>query len=68
VPAMLGNSDAVLLTDLADGVLFVVRAGVTPASVVSKALEDVDDGRLRGLILNGQQSSIPRWLRRILGV
>jgi capsular exopolysaccharide synthesis family protein len=67
VPAVLGNSDAVLLTDLADGVLFVVRAGVTPASVVSKALEDLDDGRLRGLILNGQQSAVPRWLRRLLG-
>jgi capsular exopolysaccharide synthesis family protein len=68
VPAMLGNSDALLLTDLADGVLFVVRAGVTPASVVSQALEDIDDGRLRGLILNGRRSAIPAWLRRLLGL
>jgi Mrp family chromosome partitioning ATPase len=68
VPAVLGNSDSVLLTDLADGVLFVVRAGVTPAALVDKALEDIDAGRLRGLVLNGAHSSIPKWLRRLLGL
>jgi tyrosine-protein kinase Etk/Wzc len=68
VPAMLGNSDAVLLTDLADAVLLVVRAGVTPTSFVSKALEDVDTARLRGLVLNESRSSIPGWLRRLLGL
>jgi Mrp family chromosome partitioning ATPase len=68
VPAMLGNSDAVLLTDLADGMLFVVRAGVTPSHLVTKALEDVDTGRLRGMVLNESRSSIPGWLRRLLGM
>jgi capsular exopolysaccharide synthesis family protein len=67
IPAVLGNSDALLLTDLADGLLFVVRAGATPASVVGKALEDIDQNRMRGLILNGSKSSIPGWLRRLLG-
>jgi capsular exopolysaccharide synthesis family protein len=68
VPAILGNSDAILLTDLADGVLFVVRAGVTPAHLVTKALEDIDAGRLRGLVLNESRSSVPGWLRRLLGL
>jgi capsular exopolysaccharide synthesis family protein len=68
IPSLLGNSDALLLTDLADGLLFVVRAGATPASVVSKALEDIDDSRLRGLILNGSRSSIPAWVRKLLGL
>ena len=68
VPAMLGNSDAVLLTDLADGMLFVVRAGVTPSHLVTKALEDVDTARLRGMVLNEDRSSIPGWLRRLLGL
>ncbi|HEX2034418.1 MAG TPA: CpsD/CapB family tyrosine-protein kinase [Chloroflexota bacterium] len=68
VPAVLGNSDALLLSDLADGVLFVVRSGVTPVAQVTKALEDIDEGRLRGLVLNGAHSSIPGWLRRLLGV
>jgi Mrp family chromosome partitioning ATPase len=68
VPALLGNSDALLLTDLADGVLLVVRSGVTPTNLVSKALEDVDEGRLRGLVLNEGRSAIPGWLRRLLGL
>lgn len=68
VPAVLGNSDAILLTDLADGILFVVRAGVTPAHLVNKALEDIDSGRLRGFVLNESRSSIPSWLRRMLGI
>jgi capsular exopolysaccharide synthesis family protein len=68
IPAMLDNSDSVLLTDLADGVLFVVRSGVTPAAQVEKALEDIDQSRLRGLVLNAGRSSIPGWLRRLLGL
>ncbi len=32
VPALLKNSDSLLLTDLADGVVMVVRAGVTPVT------------------------------------
>jgi capsular exopolysaccharide synthesis family protein len=68
VPAVQDNSDAVLLTDLADGILFVVRAGVTPANVVTQAIEDIDAGRLRGLVLNETRSSIPKWLRRLLGL
>jgi Mrp family chromosome partitioning ATPase len=68
VPAVIGNSDSVLLTDLADALLFVVRAGATPASLVSKALEDIDTSRLRGLVLNESRSSVPAWLRRLLGL
>ncbi|HEX2513503.1 MAG TPA: CpsD/CapB family tyrosine-protein kinase [Chloroflexota bacterium] len=68
VPAVLGNSDALLLTDLADGILFVVRSGVTPAAQVEKALEDIDENRLRGLVLNASRSAIPAWLRRLLGI
>jgi Mrp family chromosome partitioning ATPase len=67
-PALLVNSDALALTDLADGTIFVVRAGVTPMSMVDRAIEQVDDGRLRGVVLNGEQSSIPGWLRRLFGL
>ena len=68
VPAILGNSDAILLTDLADGIVFVVRAGVTPTHLVSKAMEDIDSGRLRGFVLNESRSAVPGWLRRLLGL
>ncbi|HEV2123213.1 MAG TPA: CpsD/CapB family tyrosine-protein kinase, partial [Chloroflexota bacterium] len=65
--ALLGNSDSLLLTDLADGVIFVVRANVTPAHLVQKAIEQLDDGKLRGVVLNGTRSAVPGWLRRLGG-
>jgi receptor protein-tyrosine kinase len=68
LPAVLVTSDALLLSDLADGVILVVRAGVTPASLVAKALEQFDEDKLRGVVLNGAQSAIPRWLRRLCGL
>jgi Mrp family chromosome partitioning ATPase len=66
-PAVLANSDTRLLTDLADGVIFVVRAGATPASLVAKAIEQLDEDKLRGVVLNEARSAIPTWLRRLCG-
>lgn len=67
-PPVLSDSDALVLSDLADGVIFVVRAGVTPMAQVNKALEQIEDEKLRGVVLNAAQSSIPRWLRRVCGL
>lgn len=64
-PGLLVNSDSQLLSDLTDGVIFVIRAGVTPTHLVSKALEQIDDTKLRGIVLNATQSSIPSWFRRL---
>jgi capsular exopolysaccharide synthesis family protein len=64
-PPVLNDSDALVLCDLADSVIFVVRAGVTPMAQVSKALEQIEEDKLRGVVLNAAQSSIPRWLRRL---
>jgi len=64
-PPVLSDSDALVVSDLADSVIFVVRAGVTPLAQVNKALEQLDEEKLRGVVLNAAQSSIPRWLRRL---
>lgn len=66
-PAVLANSDALLLTDLADGIIFVVRAGVAPAPLVAKAIEQLDEDKLRGVVLNEAHSAVPVWLRRLCG-
>jgi len=66
-PSLLTNSDASLVNDVADGVILVVRAGVTPMAVVERAIDLVDAERLRGVVMNGSQSSVPGWLRRIFG-
>ncbi len=36
--------------------------------MVSKALEQIDEMKLRGVVLNGSQSAIPGWLRRLCGM
>jgi capsular exopolysaccharide synthesis family protein len=68
LPAILANSDAVLLTDLADGVICVVRAGTTPVSIVNRAVEQIEESKLRGLVLNGSATAVPGWVRRIAGI
>jgi Mrp family chromosome partitioning ATPase len=68
LPPLLSNSDAALLTDLADGVICVVRAGVTPIPLVNRALEQLDESKIRGVVLNGTRSAIPGWLSRLVGL
>jgi capsular exopolysaccharide synthesis family protein len=68
LPPLLVNSDAVLLTDLADGAICIVRSGVTPVKLVTKAIEQLDEGKLRGVVLNGTQTSVPGWLQRLMGM
>jgi len=68
LPPFLANSDAVLLTDLADGAICVVRAGVTPLALLNRAVEQVEEGKLRGVVLNGTGSALPGWLRRLVGM
>jgi capsular exopolysaccharide synthesis family protein len=67
VPAVLAGSDAMLLTDVADGVVFVVRTGVTPMPLINKALDQIEEKKLRGVVLNGSDSAVPGWLRRLCG-
>jgi capsular exopolysaccharide synthesis family protein len=68
LPPLLVTSDAVLMSDLADGVVWVVRAGATPAALVNRALEELDQVKLRGIVINGSQSAVPNWLRRLCGL
>lgn len=67
-PAVLVNSDALLLSDLADGVVFVVRSGVTPRALVEKAITQLEPAKIRGVVLNGAASAIPNRLRSLVGV
>jgi Mrp family chromosome partitioning ATPase len=67
-PAVLANSDTLLLTDVADAVVFVVRVGGAPAALVNKALDQIEESKLRGIVMNGAQTSIPGWLRDLFGM
>jgi capsular exopolysaccharide synthesis family protein len=65
VPPILVNSDSVLITDLANCIMCVIRSGVTPMDLVNKAITQLDAEKLRGVVLNGSDSSVPRWIRRM---
>ena len=67
LPAILVNSDSLVVSDLLDVLIFVARAGVTPTSLVTKALEQLDATKVRGVVLNDSTTSTPNWLRRMCG-
>jgi capsular exopolysaccharide synthesis family protein len=53
LPPTLGLPDAKTVSELCDGVVFVVRADVTPEPEVAAALEVLDRRRVLGLVMNG---------------
>src|SRR5437763_373230 len=48
-PALLNDTDALMLSDLADGIIFVVRSGVTAVSQMNKAIDQLDEDKIRGI-------------------
>lgn len=63
LPPILSSSYGVLATSMAESLAFVVRAGYTTDKQVEDALSRLDDSMVRGLVLNGAQPQLPRWLR-----
>lgn len=53
VPPVVPLADAGVLAPYADGVIVVVRAGITPKPLIERALAAFDQDRLLGLVLNG---------------
>jgi Mrp family chromosome partitioning ATPase len=66
MPAVTTNN-AVPLARHTDGVVMVVRAGVTPREVVSEALETVGADRVNCIILNRAKPAAPKWLQKRYG-
>lgn len=63
LPPVLSSSYGVLACTMADALAFVVRAGQTRDDQVRDALKRLDESTVRGLVLNGSQPQLPRWLR-----
>ena len=51
-PPVLPLADVAVLAPLVDGILMVVRAGVTPKPAIENALRAFDSSRLLGIVLN----------------
>jgi protein-tyrosine kinase len=56
-PACLGLPDAKSVSEICDGLVMVVRAGVTPKEEVQAALEILDRRRVVGMVLNGSEAT-----------
>jgi Mrp family chromosome partitioning ATPase len=65
LPPLLGAGLGQVAARAFDDVVLVVRAGVTPVARVKEAADDLHVEP--NVLLNGAYSSIPRWLRRLLG-
>ncbi len=51
-PPACGVADAGVLAHLADAVLLIVRAGVTPKPAIERSLAEIEAGKILGLVLN----------------
>ena len=56
-PACLGLPDAKSVSEVCDGLIMVVRAGVTPKEEVQAALDILDRRRVVGMVLNGSEAT-----------
>jgi capsular exopolysaccharide synthesis family protein len=54
-PPVVALPDARALSTLVDGFLLVVRAGVTPRSLLAEALEALEPEKVMGLVFNGDE-------------
>jgi tyrosine-protein kinase Etk/Wzc len=64
LPSMLASTDAQVLVAHADHLALVVRAGVTPATLVRRALRTVDAEKLVAVLLNDTRQDRSAWLGR----
>jgi capsular exopolysaccharide synthesis family protein len=61
LPPTLGIPDAKTVSELCDGVIFVVRADVTPEPDIASALDVIDRRRVLGLVMNGSEPVSSRY-------
>jgi Mrp family chromosome partitioning ATPase len=63
-PAASGSADAALLARFADGVVLVVRAGVTRRDALDRALDALIDAPITGCVLNDHDGPVGNWAAR----
>jgi polysaccharide biosynthesis transport protein len=63
-PPILSLPDMVIMEQLVDAILLVVRAGMTPRDAVVKGIQSLAAQKILGIIFNGVQSSMSSYYRR----
>ena len=57
-------ADTRVLASIADGIVIVVAAGVTPREIVQRAMEAIGTERVLGVVLNGTETAMPKLLQK----
>jgi Mrp family chromosome partitioning ATPase len=68
LPATLHSMNAPVLAMRCDAVIVVVRHGSTTRDALDRTLRVLRDANVIGVVVNRQQSHIPVWVQRALGV
>ncbi len=66
LPPVVTTAYGALIAGLVDALIVVVRAHVTPNTVIAEAYSQLKDLPVEGLLLNQVESHIPRWLHHLL--
>lgn len=61
LPPIINHSYSPLAASIADAIVLVVRAGVTPIAIVREAIARLDAQTPQGVVLNGPRTSAPTW-------
>ncbi len=57
-PPVLSTPDPLVLSKHVEGILMVIRAGKTPREYLSRALQSLNSGKVKGILLNGVELGI----------
>ncbi len=66
-PPVLPVADTPTIRGLADGFLFVYRAGFTPYTLLRQAIEELGEKHVLGAVLNGVEAASPGYYRKYYG-
>lgn len=66
IPPVASNVYAVDMAQAVDGSFLSVRAGVTPIEGMKRAVQDIGDENLLGVVLVGATSPVPGWASSLL--
>ena len=66
-PPLLATSDSEVLSKLVDGIIIVVKAGVTPRETVKQAVSFLEKKKILGLVLNNLEFRSPGLHSRYFG-
>lgn len=64
---MLATTEPSVLTEIVDGIIFVIKSGDTPRESIQQAFKLIDKKKIIGIVLNNVEFQTPAMIRRYFG-